>query len=427
MQTAVFRDRITTVCIQNAVRRSGAGKGFGGGIPGNASGARLGMRGCSVETGNGPGRILIITAAMGSGHLEVSREVARRLRDSGHQVEIVDLTELMPAPAGRWLRAVYPWLVNRAPRLYDLVYRHFFLARQSAGGRVGIPVRLALPGLRRHIARFRPDVAVSTYHLAALAIARLRAQSVLGCPAVTFITTFSVHELWLHPGTDAYLCISEDAAREVRRRGGEGPVQVCGPVVRSDFNDHAATRRATVRRELGIPAGQQAALVVGGSLGLGTVRQAVAAIARWPGWVPVVVCGRNEQLRGELAAIPGTVALGWVSDMAGVMAATDVLVENAGGLTSKEALRVGLPVVTFRPITGHGRHDAGALAQLGLTELVEDESALREAVVRLTEDSALRGDRIRRGRALFVGDAADMVASLMPLEPVRPRADSPNA
>jgi UDP-N-acetylglucosamine:LPS N-acetylglucosamine transferase len=106
--------------------------------------------------------------------------------------------------------------------------------------------------------------------------------------------------------------------------------------------------------------------------------------------------------------------------MAGLMAASDVLIENAGGLTSKEALRVGLPVVTFRPISGHGRHDASALAALGLTDLVDDESALREAVVRLTADLSLRAERIRRGRALFVGDAADAVASLMPRDPVRP-------
>lgn len=148
-----------------------------------------------MEPDGGAGRVLIVTAAMGSGHLEVSRELARRLAACGHQVQITDLTELMPAATGRWLRAVYPWLVNQAPWLYDLVYRHFFLARQNAGGRVGIPVHLALPGLRRQLARFRPDVAVSTYHLAALALARLRAQGMLGCPAVTFITTFSVHEL----------------------------------------------------------------------------------------------------------------------------------------------------------------------------------------------------------------------------------------
>lgn len=239
-----------------------------------------------METGNKSARVLIVTAAMGGGHLEVSREVARRLDARGYHVEIVDLTESMPAPTGRWLRALYPWLVNRAPRLYDLVYRHFFLARQSTGRRVGIPVRLALPGLRRHVAQFRPDVAVCTYHLAALALARLRAQGVLECPAVTFITTFSVHELWLHPSTDAYLCISDDAAQQVRHRAGDVPVQVCGPVVRAGFSAHAAARRAAVRRELGIPDGQQVALVVGGSLGLGTVRESVAAIARWPGLGP---------------------------------------------------------------------------------------------------------------------------------------------
>ncbi len=61
---------------------------------------------------------------------------------------------------------------------------------------------------------------VSTYHLAALAVARLRAPRRLGCPAVTFVTTFSAHELWLHPATDAYLCIFSNAAREVRGLGG---------------------------------------------------------------------------------------------------------------------------------------------------------------------------------------------------------------
>jgi UDP-N-acetylglucosamine:LPS N-acetylglucosamine transferase len=369
------------------------------------------------------GRVLIVTAAMGGGHLEVSREVARRLTARGHHVDIADLTEFMPAPTGRWLRGVYPWLVNRAPWLYDLVYRHFFLARQQAGQRVGIPVRLALPGLRHHITRLRPDVVVSTYHLAALAVARLRAQGRLDCPAVTFVTTFSAHGLWLHPATDAYLCISADAAREVRGLGG-GPVQVCGPVVRSEFGDQSTRRRAAVRSELGVAAAQRVALVVSGSLGLGTVRAAVTAIARWPGWVPVVVCGRNEHLRTQLAGVPGAVALGWVADMAGLMAAADALVENAGGLTSKEALRVGLPVVTFRPIAGHGRHDAGALARLGLTDLVDDEQSLRAALTRLTDDTARRAQRVQRGQALFVDDAAALVANLLQRQPPIPPGNS---
>ncbi len=369
----------------------------------------------------GAARVLIATAAMGGGHLEVSREVARRLTTAGHRVVVVDLTEVMPGPTGRWLRAVYPWLVNRAPWLYDLVYRHFFLAEQRAGGRVGIPVRLALPGLRRRIAEFGPDIVVSTYHLAALAVARLRARGVLHCPAATFVTTFSVHQLWLHPGADAYLCISEQAGREVRRRTG-AQVQVCGPVVRAGFADPPADRSPVVRAELGLGAAERMALVVTGSLGLGSVQRAVVAITGHPGWLPVVVCGRNEQLRRELAGTAGCVALGWVEDMAGLMATADVLVENAGGLSSKEALAAGLPVVTFRAIAGHGRDDAAALARLGLTDLVEDEPTLLAALDALC-DTARRADRAERGRALFVGDAAADVADLAGRRPVPPRAN----
>ena len=77
------------------------------------------MEACVIPTGD-TGRVLIVTAAMGGGHLEVSREVARRLTVRGHHVDIADLTEFMPAPTGRWLRGVYPWLVNQAPWLYDL-------------------------------------------------------------------------------------------------------------------------------------------------------------------------------------------------------------------------------------------------------------------------------------------------------------------
>ncbi|MEE3921714.1 hypothetical protein V2I01_36055 [Micromonospora sp. BRA006-A] len=40
--------------------------------------------------------------------------------------------------------------------------------------------------------------------------------------------------------------------------------------------------------------------------------------------------------------------------MPALMRAVDVMVENAGGLTCQEALAAGLPVVTYRPIAGHG-------------------------------------------------------------------------
>lgn len=348
---------------------------------------------------------LIVTAAMGSGHVRVSQELGRRLKERGHQVVTADFNDLLPSPAGRFLRWLYPWLVNHAPGLYDVIYQRFFLAQQRAGGRVQPAVLLAMRRLRSLVEQVRPDVVVSTYHLAALAVGRLRAQGSLCCPAISFVTTFSVHNLWIHPATDVELCITEAAARDTARRSGR-PARVCGPVVDQAFRQ---PRHDPAHRTMPLPGGSRAALVATGSLGLGAVERAVTAIAAEPGWTPVVLCGRNEQLKQRLQRLGGVVALGWVEDMPQLMAASDALVENAGGLTAKEALCCGLPVLTYQPIAGHGRDDAAALARLGLTEVCDDEPTLLAALRRLAADRSLRDDRIARGRALFRGDAATSV------------------
>lgn len=353
-------------------------------------------------------RILIVSAGMGGGHLQVSRELQRRLVGRGHQVSLVDLLTLMPRPTGSWLGRLYPWLVARAPRLYDLIYEKFFLAPQRHGERVDVPVLLATPGLRRLVRQLRPAVTVSTYHLAALAAGRLRAQGEPTGTAITVITQFAVHDLWIHPHADLELTISGLAADDASARSGR-PARICGPVVRPEFTVPPGNRRL-LRAQLGIPRGARVALVVTGSLGLaGSAHRAAAAIAARPGWVPVVVCGRNHSLQQRLTRLEGAIVLGWVDDMAAVMSASDVLVDNAGGMCSKEALGLGLPVITFQPIAGHGRHDARELARLELTDLVDDVPALLRALDRLDGDRRRHADRVARGRALFVADAAEII------------------
>ncbi len=356
-------------------------------------------------------KVLILSAAMGGGHLQISRELARRLEARGHTAKVVDMLDLMPPPTGRFLHWVYPWLVSSAPRLYQRVYDTFFVADQKEGERAGIPVRLAVPGLRRLARELRPDVAVSTYPLSALALGRLRKRGQLGCPAVTAITTFSVNNLWIHPAVDLEVTISEDAAADATRRTGR-PAVVSGPVVRPQLLD-AHLSQPEARERLGFPVDGRVALLSTGSVGLaGSAEDAATALAGHRDWTPVVLCGRNDALRQRLETIPGVRALGWVDDMPSVLAAADVLVDNAGGMSSKEALGFGLPVVTFRPLSGHGRDDAEALARLGLTDLVTETGELVRAVDALADDAEHREGRIKRGQALFVQDLADIVENV---------------
>ena len=64
--------------------------------------------------------------------------------------------------------------------------------------------------------------------------------------------------------------------------------------------------------------------------------------------------------------MPGVIALGWRDDLPDVIAACDCVVQNAGGFTSLEALAAGTPVVTYRPIPGHGVTNAANLELAGL-------------------------------------------------------------
>jgi UDP-N-acetylglucosamine:LPS N-acetylglucosamine transferase len=361
-----------------------------------------------MDEAGGALKVLVLSAAMGGGHLQISRELARRLQARGDTAIVVDMLDLMPPPTGRFLHWVYPWLVGSAPRLYQRVYDTFFVADQQAGERAGIPVRLALPGLRRLVADFDPDVAVSTYPLSALALGHLRQRGDLHCPSVTVVTTFSLNNLWIHPANDLEVCISDQAAADATARTGRTAL-VSGPVIRPEFLDPPMPR-AEARARLGLPSEGRVAVLTTGSVGLaGDVEDAAASLARHPGWTPVVLCGRSEDLRRRLAAIPGVHTLDWVDDMPAVLAAADVLVDNAGGMSSKEALGFGLPVVTFRPLSGHGRDDAEAMARLAVTDLVSEESELLRAVDALVGDPALREGRIKRGQALFVQDLAEIV------------------
>jgi UDP-N-acetylglucosamine:LPS N-acetylglucosamine transferase len=356
-------------------------------------------------------RFLLLSAAMGGGHLQISRELARRLESAGHTATVVDQLDLMPAPTGRLLGWVYPFLVNRTPGLYQRVYDTFFLAEQRRGERAGVPVRLALPGLRRVVEELRPDMAVSTYPLCSLALGELRRRGALPCPAVTVVTTFSVNNLWVHPGIDAEMCISTEAAADATRRTGR-PAGVSGPIIRPGF--HRESDGAAFRRAHGIPADVRVALVSTGSMGLlGAADEAARTLAGHDGWLPVVLCGRNEVVRDRMASIPGALALGWVEDMPDAMAAADVLVDNNCGMAAKEALGAGLPILTYRPISGHGRDDAASLERLGLTDVVERPVDLLAAVDRIVSDDDARRDRVARGHKLFVADAAELLIGLL--------------
>jgi UDP-N-acetylglucosamine:LPS N-acetylglucosamine transferase len=340
-------------------------------------------------------RFLILSASMGAGHDGVAVELARRLTEAGAEARVVDVLDLLPLGLGRALRGWYRWMMGTGPWLYELIYRRFFLSAGSPGA-----APLAVLAARR-LRRAGPCTeVVSTFHLAAQVTGLMRARGELAVPSTVLITDFAVHRLWLHPGNDRYLCLDPAVARVVTAVTGR-PARHHAPVVRARF-----------RRPQSVPSplacgrdGARPVLVAAGAWGVGEVEQTARVLARSGRYAPIVLCGRNEELRARLAAA-GLDALGWRADLPELMAGAYALIDNAAGLTCLEALAAGLPVVSHRPIPGHGRDGVRQMARAGLVPAARDSAELLAALDGLADPD--RRARLRaRAEALFAAPSAE--------------------
>ncbi|MER5480338.1 galactosyldiacylglycerol synthase [Streptomyces sp. NPDC002734] len=347
---------------------------------------------------------------MGAGHDTVAHELARRAREQGHQVQVLDLLRLLPLGTGAALRVFYQAVVRHVPWVYAALYRVFL--RPGPGRRPsGVPLaRLAATRLTGIARRTGADVVVPVFHLAAQLTGHLRERDALSCPSVVLLVDFAVHRQWLHPGNDLYLCLTERAAREVRGSV-DVPVRVTGPVVAPGFREPAAGAPLWRRRFDDHAPGRPPVLLSAGAWGAAEGMETTARRLARAGFLPVVLCGRNERLRERMARVPGVLVLDWVTDMPGLLGAVRVLVDNAAGQTAVQALATGLPVVAHRPLPGHGEAGVRRMAQLGVAVHAPDGAALLRAVERLSRDGAERDRLVARGRALFREDALARVVS----------------
>ena len=82
----------------------------------------------------------------------------------------------------------------------------------------------------------------------------------------------------------------------------------------------------------------------------------------------IVVTGRNEELRRDLAAQDRkhpTHVLGFASNMHELMAISDLVITKPGGLTSSEALAMGRPLFILNPIPGQEAANSDFLLENG--------------------------------------------------------------
>jgi processive 1,2-diacylglycerol beta-glucosyltransferase len=330
-------------------------------------------------------RVLILTASYGSGHNAAARALAEAFAEHGVDVTVVDhFRELVHPLFDRASRAFYMGLLRRAPMVWGAAYALGDWLPSDSALAFGL-TRVGTARLGALLERLAPDAVVSVHATPAAAMAALAAEGRRLPPHTTVVTDFVAHSQWLARGLDRY-CVADTAVgHEFVARGiPRERVVVTGVPVRAEFD--APIDGAAARQTLGLSPHLPVVLAMAGSNGsvgrLPDVAWALTRLTR-PAQA-VLVAGHDAALAETLTrqtAGSNVRVLGYVPEMRALMAAADLLVTKAGGMTLAEAIAAQLPMLLYGSLPGQERHTARFASRAGIALAARS----RHDLVRLLE------------------------------------------
>ncbi len=322
------------------------------------------------------GRVLVLSASAGAGHLRAAEAVEKAIQVRGlaSEVQHLDVLKYTNQVFRHFYSKAYIDLVNKAPEVLGWLYDYLDDPKKND------PVRLAFDRLNanpfiRYLRRYQPDVAICTHFLPSGIISSLKEEGKVRVLNSVVVTDFDVHAMWLCRHAEQYFVALDETKVHLRALGvPESLVTVSGIPIDPVFA--VPKDKRALRRKHGLEEERFTILVSAGGFGVGPVGHLMQALTRLEHSARVVVvCGRNEALRAELSAAIKTfpkrspvsfTLLGFTTEMDELMTAADLYVGKPGGLTTSEALAKGLPMVVINPIPGQEERNSDHLLEEGV-------------------------------------------------------------
>ncbi len=321
-------------------------------------------------------RILLLSATSGAGHVRAAQALEKAFSARGDcLVEHIDALQYVSKLFQRIYDKAYISMVQRAPELMGVLYDRTDQPWEHPRRRLMLD-RLNTGPMIRLLKRIQPDLCVATHFLPAEIIAWLIARRKLRAHNVIVVTDYDVHAMWLCRTVDRYY-VAIDEAKEYLARIGVPRERLLVTGIPVDPLFAAPVSRSDARKQLGLDATATVILISAGGYGIGPVEQLVKdLLGLQRPWQIVAIAGKSEKTRKRLEVIareagklqsssPRLCAVGFTTEMDKYMAAADLMVGKAGGLTTSEALARALPMALIEPIPGQEERNADHLLEAG--------------------------------------------------------------
>jgi processive 1,2-diacylglycerol beta-glucosyltransferase len=325
----------------------------------------------------GKPRVLLLSASSGAGHVRAAQALEKAFSTRGDcTVEQIDAIDYVSKIFQGIYDKAYISMARRAPELLGVLYDRMDQPWNNMRQRLTVDLLNAQPMIRM-LRRMQPDLCVATHFLPGEILAWLIAKEKIRSHNAIVVTDYDVHALWLCRTVDRYYVALEESAEYLTALG-VSREKVCVTGIPVDSQFACPTDRAMARKRLGLDAKATVILVSAGGEGVGPVEQLVRGLLETPRpWQIVAIAGKSEKMRRALEKLVenGNLppsgesrlrVIGFTDEMDQYMAAANLLVGKAGGLTTSEALARALPMALINPIPGQEERNADHLLEAGV-------------------------------------------------------------
>jgi processive 1,2-diacylglycerol beta-glucosyltransferase len=361
-----------------------------------------------------PNSVMVLSAAAATGHLRAADALVSAFDAKGVSARHIEVLRYTNPVFRKIYSDLYVELMTRGPDLLGWLYKTFDRPWQFQKRRLALD-RLNTGPLVKLIRQENPDLALCTHFLPAEILLYLRKKKILDIPIGVVVTDFDAHAMWLLQNVDWYFVACEET-RVYLAALGIPPETIFVTGIPIDPIFGLEKPKAETRIHLGFDPDKTTLLVSPGGFGVGPVESLVRAIHEIQHPIQIVViCGRNKRLEDHLKSFLDTrhpmKVIGFTNEMDSWMAASDLLVGKAGGLTSSEALARGLVLVIVNPIPGQEERNSDHFLEEGVGIRCNNLPALAYKIDTLLSDQE-RFSRMQQAvKRMARPDAASEVVS----------------
>jgi processive 1,2-diacylglycerol beta-glucosyltransferase len=349
------------------------------------------------------GAIVVAGASSGWGHMQAALNLRAWLKRScpACQVSVIDAYDYVSCSSRFLSKTMWKMLSLHSPALYSRL--HAFLIRSPHVWRVSQEKQAAMNDFCRSTFGRRKVLAFIATHPTAIQLGSfVKRQS--GCKLYVVSTDFVFHNLYCNRNVDAYFVppgasVVGRVANSLRAWTSAAKLYEAGVPLAPEFDQSIDPRQA--RFDLRLDADRFTVLVSFGGAGLG-FRQNIGLLARLirrqPAAQWLLIAGRDRQLYDQLKRVfprerrdqDRVRVRGFVQNMAQIIAAADVLIGKAGGLTVSEVLHTDLPIAIIDKLPGQEEYNAQVVLRNGLGIETKDVEVLSGWLRSLTDQTSAR-------------------------------------